>query len=263
MRVGFIGIGNMGGTLAAQVCRTAAEILVACRTPEKLTAFAEKHRCRASNAAEIAQEADMIFLCVKPQQMAALFQTLAPMLAARKDRFVLISIAAGMTLERLGALSGGSYPILRLMPNTPARVGAGMLPYCANDAATAADCALLCDLLQAAGRVEKIDEAQMDAVSALSGCGPAFVYLFIEALADAGVACGLTRAAATDYAAQTVLGSAKMVMETHENPAALKDAVCSPGGSTIAGVLALDENGFRAAAEKAVLAAFARTKALG
>ena len=137
-----------------------------------------------------------------------------------------------------------------------------MLPYCANAYASEDDEKTLRALLRTAGKVEKLDETLMDAASALSGCGPAFVCVFLEALADAGVSCGLTRAAATEYAAQTVLGTAKLVLETGEHPAALKDAVCSPGGSTIAGVCALEESGFRAAAEKAVLAAFARTKAL-
>ena len=172
-------------------------------------------------------------------------------------------MAAGVTTERIALYAGGSYPVIRLMPNTPAQVGAGMVPFCTNAAANAEDVDALKAALASAGRVEPLPEAQMDAISALSGCGPAFVYLMLEALADAGVACGLPRGLAQEAAAQTALGAAQMVLQTGKHPAALKDAVCSPGGSTIAGVLALERGGFRAAAEQAVLAAFEKTKKLG
>ena len=142
-------------------------------------------------------------------------------------------------------------------------MGEGMIPYCANDAVTAEETAEFCRILHCAGRLDPLPERLIDAAGALSGCGPAFVYVFLEALADAAVACGLPRAKATQYAAQTVLGAAKMVLETGEHPAALKDAVCSPAGSTIAGVHALEAGGFRAAAEDAVLSAYRRSLELG
>lgn len=264
-RIGFIGVGNMGGTLAKIAVKAMGGscVFVSSRTIEKAQRFAEENGCTALTNTALAETADLIFLGVKPQKMEGLFAELAPVLAARKSRFVLCSMAAGLSTERIETLAGIPCPVLRIMPNTPALVGEGAVPYCGNQAVTPEDFALLETVLHGAGLVSPLPENLMDAVSAVSGCGPAFVYIFIEALADAGVSCGLPRADALRYAAQTVLGSAKMTLETGKHPAALKDAVCSPAGSTIVGVKALEDGGFRAAAENAVLSAFRRSKELG
>ena len=265
-RIGFIGVGNMGGALAQAVLRTtdAQNVLVSSRTAEKAEAFAAKYGGAATDNRTLAETASVIFLGVKPQKMAQVLEGIAPVLAARQERFLLVTMAAGLTAAQIAELAGNSsYPVVRIMPNTPVQVGKGMIPYCGNSAATEADFAALEALLRCAGRVTPLPESLIDAASAVSGCGPAFVCVFIEALADAGVACGLPRKTALDFAAQTLLGTAELLLQTGEHPAALKDAVCSPAGSTIAGVHALELGGFRAAAENAVLAAFARTKELG
>ena len=264
-RIGCIGVGNMGGTIASVVARSAGadNLWVSSRTTEKAQAFAAGLGAHASSNQEIAQTAQVIFLGVKPQLMAGMLADIAPALAARQDRFLLVSMAAGCTADQIAAMAGGQYPVLRIMPNTPCGVGAGMIPYCGNQLATHEDSALLERLLAPAGRVEPLAEHLMDAASSVSGCGPAFVCLFLEAMADAGVACGLPRKSALEYAAQTLLGTAKLVLDSGSHPAALKDQVCSPGGSTIQGVMALEQGGLRAAVEGAVLAAYRRNTQLG
>ena len=264
-KIGFIGVGNMGGTLAKIAVKAlgAASVSVSSRTLENAQRFADETGCTAASNSELAANAEMIFLGVKPQKMPELLEEIAPVLAARNDRFVLVTMAAGLTSDRVAQMAGGSFPVLRIMPNTPALVGQGVIPYCGNAQATQADFDALEKALHGAGLVTPLPENLIDAASSVSGCGPAFVYIFIESLADAAVSCGLPRKIALEYAAQTVLGSAKMVLETGEHPEKLKDAVCSPAGSTIAGVKALEDGAFRAATENAVLAAFCRNKELG
>ena len=264
-KIGFIGVGNMGGTLAKVAIQAlgASSVSVSSRTLEKAKQFACENGCSAELNAELAATADMIFLGVKPQKMPDLLEEIAPVLAKRQDRFVLVSMAAGLTTDRIAQLAKGDYPVIRIMPNTPALVGEGVIPYCGNKKATQDDFLMLEAVLKGAGLVAPLPENLIDAACSVAGCGPAFVYIFIEALADAAVSCGLPRNIALEYAAQTVLGSAKMVLETGEHPGKLKDAVCSPGGSTIAGVKALEDGAFRAAAENAVLAAFRRNQELG
>lgn len=262
---GFIGTGNMGGALA----RAAAQklpperILLANRTPEKAQALANELGCAAGDNAEVAAESEYIFLGVKPQMMADMLLGIAPALAARTDRFVLVTMAAGLSMDQIRGMAGGDYPVLRIMPNTPAALGCGMILISSDARVQAEEKRRFTELLSAAGRFDELPEHLIDAGSAVSGCGPAFFYMFIEALADGGVAAGLPRAKAQDYAAQTALGAARMVLESGSHPGALKDAVCSPGGSTIMGVKALEDGGFRSEAINAVLAAFRRTKELG
>ena len=263
--IGFIGIGNMGGTLAKVAARAVGKenILVSSRTGETARKFAAEHGFTAVENAQIAERADMIFLGVKPHQMRDLLKSLSDILSRRRDKIILVSMAAGLTTEQLEEMLGGSPAIVRIMPNTPSLIGKGSIPYCSGSFAEQTDVARVCAVLQDAGECIPLSESLMDAASAVSGCGPAFVYVFIEALADAGVASGLPRATALALAAQTVCGAAEMVLQTGLHPAALKDAVCSPGGSTITGVCALDEGGFRAAAQKAVLASYRRNLQLG
>ena len=204
----------------------------------------------------------MIFLAVKPQMMEAMLEPLRFILAERSNRFVLCTMAAGLPVARIQEMAGGDYPVVRIMPNTPASVGEGMIQYCSANV-TAEEEEAFCQLMAPAGRLDAVAEGMIDAASCVSGCGPAWVYQFIEALADGGVACGLPRAKAQEYAAQMVLGSAKLVLESGKHPGALKDAVCSPGGSTIQGVRVLEEHGLRGAVMDAVLAAYDKTKEMG
>ena len=268
----FIGTGTMGGALARAACRalSPAEVILANRTPEKADALARELGCVAALSNEAAvRSAQYIFLCVKPQLFAPLARELSPVLRqcheAGQDK-VLVSIAAGLRLDTLrGLYTGAGYevPILRVMPNTCAAIGKGVLALSAGENEAEEHLAAVEHILGKAGLVERLPEGLMDAFTSVAGCGPAFVYPFIEALADGGVMAGLPRQQALRYAAQTVLGSAAMVLETGEHPGRLKDEVCSPGGSTIAGVAALERAGFRAAAIDAVLASWKKNIELG
>ncbi|MBQ8381706.1 MAG: pyrroline-5-carboxylate reductase [Clostridia bacterium] len=264
MKIGFIGCGSMGSALAVAAQKAGkGEILLANRTVAKAEALAREIGAAVSTNEEIAATCDYIFLGVKPHVIRDLLVSLSPILADRQDHFVLISMAAGVTIASIEEAAGKNYPLIRIMPNTPASVGAGMIQYCKNSAVTTEDEQDFLAILANAGKVDPLEERLIDAASSLSGCGPAFVCLFMEALADGGVKCGLPRAKAIEYAAQTVIGTGKLLLESGKHPGELKDAVCSPGGSTIAGVAALEEYAFRAAVISAVEAAFDRNQELG
>ena len=262
--IGFLGTGQMGGALARAAVKGAqgARVLLANRTPAKAQALADQLGCQATDNQTVAALCQLIFLGAKPQMMEGLLKSIAPVLAGRKDRFVLASMAAGLTARRIQELAGADYPVIRLMPNTPAEVGAGVIQFCGVDVEPG-ELKDFQTLLAPAGLVDQVDEGLIDAACALSGCGPAFCALLAEALADGAVACGLPRDKARRYAAQTMEGTAKLMRQTGAHPGAVKDAVCSPGGSTIQGVRVLEANGFRAAAIDAVIAAFEKTQALG
>lgn len=268
----FIGTGNMGSALAQGACRALGpeQIVVCDSIPAKAEELAEKLGCSAAadNAAAV-REARYLFLCVKPHLLGGVLKDLCPVLEARRaagEEKTLVSIAAGVQTrtirEMCGALSF-AIPVLRVMPNTCAAIGQGMLALTAPADVAESDWAGVEAILAQAGRVERMEERLMDQFTAVAGCGPAYVYQMIEALADGGVLVGLPRPQAQLYAAQTVLGAAAMVLETGEHPGALKDAVCSPGGSTIAGVAALEAGGFRTAAIQAVEAAYRKNIELG
>lgn len=263
-KFGFIGVGNMGGALARAVCKAVGATLVT--VADKSAAVAEK------KAAELgaqcgtvldAAAADYIFLGVKPQVMPELLNELSDVLKKRNDRFVIVTMAAGVEISAIEKMLGFSCPIIRIMPNTPASVGKGMILYAVNSEVFSEEISEFCSAMSNAGRLDRIDEGLIDAASAVSGCGPAFVYLFIEALSDAGVKCGLPRSSALQYAAQTLFGSAALMLETGKHPAVLKDEVCSPAGSTVAGVAALENGAFRGNVINAVEAAYLRTRELG
>jgi len=265
MKIGFIGTGNMGGALAKAAAKAVVseDICVSDKFMDKAEALAAELGCRAVSAREAAESCEFLFLGVKPQMMAELLEQIKPVLEARNDPFVLVSMAAGVAMADIRRMAGADYPVIRIMPNTPVSVGQGMVLYDATENVSAEAVEAFCDCMRFAGRLDPLPEKLIDAGSAVSGCGPAFACLFLEALADGGVACGLPRAKAMEYAAQMLLGTAALALETGAHPAQLKDAVCSPGGSTIAGVRALEQGGFRAAAMNAVEDAFFRTKELG
>lgn len=263
MKFGFIGTGNMGGALCAAVCKAVGGENVAAADffRDKAAAFCEANGCALSDNSELASKAKYLFLGVKPQMMADMLSGIRGTLAARKDRFVLVTMAAGLSIETIRSLAGGNYPLIRIMPNTSVRVGEGMIEYCSADVESA-EIEEFVSALRCAGRLDSLPESLIDAASAVAGCGPAFVYLFLEALADGAVECGLPRQKAQVYAAQTVLGAAKLALESGEHTGALKDGVCSPGGTTIAGVHALEDGAFRASVMNAVVRAYERTMEL-
>lgn len=266
MKYGFIGCGNMGGAVARAVCTGAGaqRVWLANRTAAKADALAAELGCRSAGDENktIARDCDVIFLAVKPQMMAGMLAGIAPVLAGRAEGFTLVTMAAGLSIARIRELAGGAYPVIRIMPNTPAAVGAGMTTWCADGVAPEVLDAFL-TAMKPSGVLDELPEHLIDAASCVAGCGPAWAYQFIEALADGGVAAGLPRQKAQTYAAQMLLGAAKLTLESGQHPGALKDAVCSPGGSTIQGVRVLEQRAFRAAATDAVLAAYEKTKELG
>ena len=262
---GFIGTGNMGGALAKAAAKAmdGNSLYLSNKTASKAEALAAALGCRAVSVEAVARSCGYIFLGVKPQMMAGLFTQIAPILADRSDDFVLVSMAAGLTTEDIRAMAGGNYPVIRIMPNTPVAVGKGVILYDSTENVSPEALDTFCVGMRFGGLLDPLPETLIDAGSAVAGCGPAFAALFMEALADGGVACGLPRAKAMEYAAQMLLGTAALALETGQHPAQMKDAVCSPGGSTIAGVRALEQGGFRAAVMQAVEAAFQRNKELG
>lgn len=264
IKTGFIGVGNMGGALARAAAKSPeTELLLSDFNKEKVEKLAEEIHAAATDNDTVALTADYIFLGVKPQMMEDMIGSISKILQGRTTPFVLVTMAAGLSIEKIRTMAGGSVPIIRIMPNTPCSVGEGLILYDAAPEVTDEQLQNFLSIMKEAGRLDRLPQAYLDAASAVSGCGPAFVCLFIEALADGAVAEGLPRNKALQYAAQTVAGSARMVLETGCHPAVLKDAVCSPGGSTITGVRALENGGFRAAAINAVIAAAEKTKDLG
>ena len=263
MKLGFIGCGNMGGALAAAARKRVegGDILLANRTPAKAEALAQRLGATAVDNRTAAARSDFLFLGVKPQMMADMLAGIRDTLAARETPCVLVTMAAGLTMRDIRAMAGVDFPVIRVMPNTPAAIGQGMLLCCADGVEPAA-LDRFTATMDGAGRIDFIDERLIDAGSAVAGCGPAFAALFMEALADGGVACGLPRGKAMEYAAQMLLGTAALYLESGNHPGAMKDAVCSPGGTTIQGVRALEARGFRGAAMEAVIAAHEATLAL-
>ena len=260
MKYGFIGCGNMGGAIARALAKTTTDFAITDRSG-KAIALAAEIPCGYFSAEEIASRCERIFLGVKPHMMQGVLEPLREILAEKKP--LLITMAAGLTMERIEEFAGCRLPIIRIMPNTPVAIGKGVIQYCCNDLVSRE---LRKDFLRdlaPAGLLDPLEERLIDAGSAISGSGPAYVYMFIEALADGAVACGIPRAKALEYAAATVIGAGEMVLATGQHPGALKDAVCSPGGSTIAGVRALENHGLRAAAMEAVIATCNRNKELG
>ncbi len=262
MKYGFLGCGNMGSAVAKALSHATGDILLTSKSGASAMTLANELGCRYADSNEqVAQECNIIFLAVKPQMMKDVLTPLAGILQQRKP--MLVSMAAGLSLQQLADLAGGDLPIVRIMPNTPVAIGKGMTTYCYNSLVSEQQIALLLTDLKAAGRFDAIDEKLMDAASAAAGCSPAYAYMFIEAMADGAVTCGLPRAKAMEYAAAALAGAAEMVLTTGIHPGALKDAVCSPGGSTIAGVRALEENRFRGAVMDAIIAAYKRGTELG
>jgi pyrroline-5-carboxylate reductase len=265
LRIGFLGAGRMATALARGWLHaglvTVERILASDPVPEARGQFAQETGASPlEDNRPVVERSDVLILAVKPQNMAALLADVAPVVL---PRHLVISIAAGVTLAQLSARLGPDCRLIRVMPNTPCLVGASAAAYAVAATATAADCRLVDGLLGSVGKAFALPEKLLDAVTGLSGSGPAYVFVMIEALSDGGVRMGLPRDVATQLAAQTMFGAAKMLLETNLHPAALKDQIASPGGTTIAGLHALEKAGFRAALMDAVEAATKRSVELG
>ena len=258
----FIGTGNMGSALARAAVKNVSpeKIFLSNRTASRASTLAAELGCASGSVREAAGNGKYIFLGVKPQMMEGLLHDIAPVLAARQDRFILVTMAAALTMERIAAMAGGSYPVIRIMPNTPCAVGAGVVMYTANPLVTEEELSEFTEGMAGAGLLDPLDEHLLSVGSGVAGCGPAFLAVFLEALADGGVACGLPRQKALLYAAKMAEGTAKLMQETGQHPGAMKDAVCSPGGCTIAGIRALEQHAFRSAAMDAVIATVERDR---
>ena len=259
MKYGFIGCGNMGGAIARALSKVTTDFMLTDRSGKAKALAAELGAAYGTNAEAAA--CHRVFLGVKPQMMAGVLRELQPVLAQKKP--LLITMAAGLEIKRIEEMAGTRLPVIRIMPNTPVAVGKGVILYCRNELVDDATLAQVLEDLRFAGTLDALDERLIDAACAVSGCGPAYMYLFLEAMADGAVACGVPREKALGYAAATMVGAAEMILATGQHPGQLKDAVCSPGGSTIAGVKALEEKGFRGAVMDAVAAAYRRNQELG
>ena len=249
MRVGFIGCGNMGqamlwGMLSSGRVKT-SDVLVSTKTATSKMNLQKKYGVAvAERNTEVARMSDVIFLAVKPQYYE---EILTEIKDVNLDGKVIVSIAPGKSLAWLEEKLGKRVKLIRSMPNTPSMVKEGMTGICGNDLVTATEFDAICKLFHTFSKTEIVPENLMDTVTAVSGSAPAYVFMFIEAMADAAVEGGMPRSQAYTFAAQAVLGSAKMVLETDMHPGALKDMVCSPGGTTIQAVRVLEEKGMRAA----------------
>lgn len=264
-RIGFIGGGQMARALArgfviAKVVQ-AAHLIASDPIAEARAAFEKETGGRATgDSGRVIEASDVVFLAVKPQAMAEVLAAIAPKLTSKH---LIVSIAAGVSLAKLAQGLGAERRIVRVMPNTPCLVGQSASGYALGSAASEVDGEQVARLMGAVGVAARVSEPLLDAVTGLSGSGPAYIYQVIEALSDGGVKAGLPRDIATRLAAQTVLGAAQMVLSTGQHTGELKDMVTSPGGTTIAGLAVLERSGVRGAFIDAVVAATERARELG
>lgn len=260
---GFIGAGNMGGALAKAAAKSISDILITDKNSDAGKALAEKLSVDFGSNQDVAQNCKYIFLGVKPQVMAEMLAEIAPVLKERTDDFILVSMAAGLEIATIQEMAQGNYKTIRIMPNTPVEVGMGEILYCKSENTTDEELNFWVKNMSAAGDMTPLSEELMNAGCSVSGCGPAFVYMFIKGLAQGGVECGIDPDVAVKLAAQTVMGSAKLLMESGKDPDTLKQNVCSPGGSTIEGVKSLDADNLGDIVAKAVNASFKRNIEIG
>ncbi len=261
MKLGFIGFGNMAQAMAQGAIRHGgvdpARILVSARDKDRLARRAEGLGVTvAQDNRQVARDSDILFLAVKPYLLAGV---IAEIRDDRRRDALIVSVAAGVSLQQLEDWFGEPTAIVRTLPNTPVAVGQGMTLYCSNSRITPEAEARLVEFLASFGLAERVTEDQFAGPGSMTGCSPAFLYMLMEAMADAAVLKGMPREAAYRMAAQTVKGSAQMVLETGLHPGALKDMVTSPGGTTIEGVRTLERLGFRSAIMEAIIAAAEKT----
>lgn len=263
-KLGFIGVGNMGEALVKGLVSSGAarpeEVFVSARRPERVAELVKLYGVRGGTNAEVARQSDVVVLAVKPQILDQVLRGVSADLSREK---LVVSVAAGVPIAAIERRLHPPMRIVRTMPNTPATVGAGATAIALGEHATDADLAIAKAIFDSVGITVVLEEGQLDAVTGLSGSGPAYLFLIIEALADAGVKVGLSRRASMQLAAQTVLGSAKLLIESGQHPGLLKDGVTSPGGTAIAGLHTLEAGGLRNVLMNAVEAATRRSRELG
>ncbi len=264
-RFGFVGAGKMGTALIQGIVRAGLASQATVIASDVLAEAREKLRKESGvrvtdSNVEVVKSSDVVVLAVYPQVLLGLLPEIAPHVT---DAHLVVSIAAGITTQQVLDGLGARRRVVRVMPNTPALVGAGAAAYCLAGSATQDDGGFISEMFGVVGRAWQVEERHLDAVTGLSGSGPAYVFTIIESLSDGGVRVGLPRAVATALAAQTVLGAAKMLIDTGLHPGQLKDQVTSPGGTTIAGIHALERGGLRGTLISAVEAATARSAELG
>lgn len=264
MKIGFIGCGNMATSIIKGIIRKqiidAENIIASAKTKATLDRVQKELGVKVStDNLEVTENSDILVLAVKTQYYPEVIAQIKDVV--RKEQIV-ISIAPGKTLDWLQEQFGGSVRLVRTMPNTPALVGEGMTGACRNEYVTDEDYATVLQILGSFGEVETIPENLMDVCVSVSGSSPAYIYILIEAMADGAVADGMPRAQAYKFAAQSVLGSAKMVLETGKHPGELKDQVCSPGGTTIEAVRVLEEKGFRSSVIEAMKACVRKARGI-
>jgi len=262
MKVAFIGLGNMGASLAKAVAKEVAstDLLLVNRSPQKVEEFIRQYGGTGSNLEQVFQEAEVIFLGVKPYQICPLLEEYQDILGQRSN-LLLVSMAAGLELEQMASVvKNERVGLIRIMPNTPVAIGQGVISLTRSQAVTDQQLAQVNQLLAGAGALYEIEEKLMHAYTGISGSLPAYVYMFMEALADGGVLEGMPRDKAYKIISQAVLGSAKMLLEMEKHPGQLKDEVCSPGGTTIEAVRALENGNFRGNLIEAVVACTEKSK---
>lgn len=262
-KFGFIGAGNMGGALATAVSKSTKSVFIADFFADKAQALADKLSVQTADNQTIAKSCEYIFLGVKPQMMADMLAEIKDELKNREDNLVLVTMAAGLSIDTIRSMAGSDYKVIRIMPNTPVLVEQGEILFCKSENVSEQDIKNFLENMKFAGALTPIGEELMNAGCSVSGCGPAFVYMFIKALAQGGENCGIDSDTSLALAAQTVLGSAKLLIESNENPDILIKNVCSPGGSTIEGVKSLEESKLYDVVEKAVKASYDRNEELG
>ncbi len=261
MKYGFIGCGNMGGAIARALAKNTKDILLADYFAEKAADLAKELGCKSGSNEEVVNTCDRIFLAVKPQMMAEVLSPLKPLFAQKRP--MIITMAAGITIEKIQQMVGTPLPIIRIMPNTPVTVGAGMVLYSHNEFVSEAEMADILADASECGQWDSIEEDLIDAACAVSSCSPAYFYLFLDAMAEGAAACGVPKADALSYAAAAMIGAAKMVQQSDKTPIELANAVCSPGGSTLAGLQKLNEGNFSQTVIECMKAAYNRNKELG
>lgn len=272
-KIGFIGAGNMGGALITAACsgNDPQDVIITDYFVDKAEALAENLGCCvAKDNAEVVRSARYVMLAVKPQVLSSVLREISPVLKECIDAGqpkVLVSIAAGVTVESITKNLDVDLPIIRIMPNTPVSIGKGMILLTSDVRGevkvSEEQFEEFVSIMHAAGEFDRIREDGIDEATVATGCTPAYVYMLIEAMADGAVMAGVPRDKAMKYAAQATIGSAAMVLESGLHPGALKDAVCSPGGSTIVGVAELEKGGFRHAVIQAMLGAYHKNIDLG
>ncbi|MDO4939485.1 MAG: pyrroline-5-carboxylate reductase [Lachnospiraceae bacterium] len=264
-KVGFIGCGNMGGALVKAISQKISPDLIAVSGKTRVNSdkLADELGVISTTHEDVVKNSKWIFIAVKPQQYPEVLPEIGKTLKERKNGYVIVSMAAGVTTQTICELLGMQVPLIRIMPNTPVSVGKGMTLYAPNELLTKTGTEEFCELMENSGIVDPLEEMLINAGCSVSGCGPAFVFMFIDAMIKAGVKCGLPEDKARIYAIQTIIGSAELLKESQTDPEVLKKAVCSPGGSTIEGVKELETREFAEAVIAAIKASYDKNVLLG